>query len=194
MLLFECNARVLCKPRCVYLFKTEINILIGRSRPNQTEQHWLSSRLKTKCLNTALDGGLIYLPLYRDGADGGGDKWRSKGGCNVWRWRRSLSDVLITALPFEWRLRKTTRDVHTVKTTVRREREKVKRKYSQWLSGGSMLHHQFESHCWTKVEKHRPTFPYHCFLSVRMWQWGLQSIYTLIQPEDRDKTSLRNVE
>jgi len=50
-LLFECNTRALCKPRRVYLFRTEINILIGRSRSNQTEEHRLSSRFETKCLN-----------------------------------------------------------------------------------------------------------------------------------------------
>jgi hypothetical protein len=95
--LSERNARALCKPRrlCICL-KPEINILIGLSRPNQTEQHWLSSRFQTKCLNTALDSGLIYSPLHRDGADGGGDKWRSKGS-----WRRSLSDVLVRVISFQ---------------------------------------------------------------------------------------------
>jgi len=79
--LFERNTRALCKQRCVYLFRLEINILIGRSCPKQTEHHWLSSRFKTKCLKHSTPGsGLIYLPLHRDGADGGSDKWRSKGG------------------------------------------------------------------------------------------------------------------
>ena len=126
--LFERNARALCKPRCVYLFKLEINILIGRSCPKQTEHHWLSSRFKTKCLNTALGSGLIYLPQHRDGADGGRDKWRSKGGTMF-----GVGDgcclifCLVTVLTCKWRLRKTTKE----KEGRQSERETRKISYIQ---------------------------------------------------------------
>jgi hypothetical protein len=59
----------------VYLFKTEINILIGLSGPNQTEQPLTFVTFRNGMFkNTALGGGLMYSPLLRDGADGGGDK------------------------------------------------------------------------------------------------------------------------